>query len=481
MITFFQLCYDFNVIDVNIVLDHPVLGVSVFTYYLFKKDKCRIIKPELYFQANQGYEALKEFFPQKLDNFHGCPLRVTSRPVEPFFKFKGDGNNPKPVGDWENLSGIEGMVLKTLAKTLNFKIQLLPIPSEPTLMTNTTGYGCYAELLRGNADIAIGSLSNSDFGRLWFSVSVLYHFTPYKYVIQGGRILDSMDRLFRPLSFRVWMAILYLYLFGVLMIYVLKYSKSAIRQYVQEPGCTRSLELAAVYLGQPLTRPPRRTFPRTLFIMWVFLTLILRSAYQGLLYDAIRLDKFLKVPLGYDDLIKWNFIIYLSPEVAQLEMFNENRKSIRVVHGDFRTRLDILAKNSDKYATIAMVENYVNYMETARFLGINLYMISETIYVNQLALYLPKQSIFSASLNKKLSSFHNSGLLMHFRTWFSTEKEFFKWTLEEPPIRAISVIRLKSLFCIYVMLISIGLVIFVLELLSTRVKIVRKIIEFLNL
>lgn len=122
----FSLCYELDVINANIIADYPSLGVCMFTYFLDNWYKCRTLRPRLYFRFSQGFENLKTVFPPKFTNFYGCPMKVAARIMPPMLAFRGNTSNPKSVGRWENLSGFEGMLLKSIAASLNFTIQLLP-------------------------------------------------------------------------------------------------------------------------------------------------------------------------------------------------------------------------------------------------------------------------------------------------------------------------------------------------------------------
>ncbi|XP_055913554.1 uncharacterized protein LOC129947137 [Eupeodes corollae] len=203
----FKLCYRYDVIDVNIITDHPEMGVSMFTYFLYSEKVCRSCLPKLLYKFSDGLENLEKVFPEKMNNFQKCPFKVTSRILSPFLSFNGNTSNPQPIGDWDNLYGIEGNLLKLLAQKLNFTIDLRPFPVDRSYVEGNRTHGCFYELEDSKVDLAIGCFGGSIPSTWIFSPTSPYHNAPYLYVVRGRRSLNALSRLAQPFTNEVWLVI----------------------------------------------------------------------------------------------------------------------------------------------------------------------------------------------------------------------------------------------------------------------------------
>lgn len=80
-------------------------------------------------------------FPEYTSDFQGCVLNITAHEIPPLLTFNGDVNNETHLMESYRLNGIEGDILKMLAKELNFEIHLT-FPQERSIIrqfTTSTG------------------------------------------------------------------------------------------------------------------------------------------------------------------------------------------------------------------------------------------------------------------------------------------------------------------------------------------------------
>ncbi|XP_055910418.1 uncharacterized protein LOC129944779 [Eupeodes corollae] len=476
----FSSCRRFHVINANIVLQHPSLGVYVFKYELFTAEKCHLVQPYLFFRFKDNLKEIPKIFPRKLFNFYGCPLRITARSNPPFVTFSGNKSNPVCKDNtWTSLSGMDGELIKLLARNLNFTINLLPFPRGDTFFVNYTGFGCFAELLHGRADIGIGGFSASNPKRLVLTVSDVYQISPVVFIIRGGRELDPISRLVSPFELDVWIYLTVFLIFGTIMIAFLRYTSLSVQTFVfgEEISCPMT-NFFAVFLGYPMNRLPLRNFARFVLLVWLLSSLVLRNAYQGSLFDSFRMDRFSHIPKGYNELMAWDYKILVSKYIEDSETFPKS--GTITVFGGHGARLRYLERKHGRYATIALRDNFMSYMENNYRNGSKLIMVEETVYLHSAAMFLPKHSMYAASINRYLRLFNDAGITRYLAKNNAKDKKIFKRHKNgyDVPLEAITCYRLLGVFEISGALLLLATVIFVLELLSVKWK---KLEGFINI
>lgn len=67
-----------------------------------------------------------------------------------------------------------------------------------------------------------------------------------------------------------------------------------------------------IFFGGGLQRLPTRNFARTLFYIWISTCTVIRSAYQGALFDFIQKSKSVPPLNTVSDLIEHNYTLYMT-------------------------------------------------------------------------------------------------------------------------------------------------------------------------
>lgn len=94
----------------------------VYTYYPYTRFYCAEAKPVQLDQYRNGAWLTKaDFFPNKMMNLHGCPLRVATFSNPPFMMIVDRGQ-------LFELDGIDGILLRVLAQKMNFSGELFLPP-----------------------------------------------------------------------------------------------------------------------------------------------------------------------------------------------------------------------------------------------------------------------------------------------------------------------------------------------------------------
>ena len=121
--------------------------IGFYTYEMFNEDHCgediTIQEVNRYENGKLKYDFL---FPEMLTDFYGCALKVSTQVVEPFVNFHGDFRNASHLRDVQRLGGIEGEILKIMADSLNFTVQLLFTQANSTIELNFNSTGCFKDV-----------------------------------------------------------------------------------------------------------------------------------------------------------------------------------------------------------------------------------------------------------------------------------------------------------------------------------------------
>lgn len=108
----------------------------VYTYYPYTSFYCSEAKPVQLDQYRDGAWLTKaDFFPNKMTNLHGCPLRVATFSNPPFMIIVDHGQ-------YVEVDGIDGILLRVLSQKMNFSNKLIfPADSWGELHSNGSATG----------------------------------------------------------------------------------------------------------------------------------------------------------------------------------------------------------------------------------------------------------------------------------------------------------------------------------------------------
>lgn len=120
----------------------------------------------------------------------------------------------------------------------------------------------------------------------------------------------------------VWLWICVLFVIAVTIIVTLKLTAKNWRDFViGQSNSMPFFNMLSVCLGGtiPMQHTPSRNFARTVLVIWLFSTLVLRNAYQGKLFDNLRINQ-RKAPFFHLDKLfsESNLKLYLTPAYFQI-------------------------------------------------------------------------------------------------------------------------------------------------------------------
>lgn len=147
-----------------------------------------------------------------------------------------------------------------------------------------------------------------------YSMSFAHFYGSLLYAIPSGIPYTSLEKLFFPFNTSVWMYIGVLFVVAIAIMLIFKMLPENSRDFVfGKSNDTPFFNMMNIFLGGSVTlnKMPVRNFARTIFLIWLLFSLVVRNAYQGKLFDNLRSNQ-RKAPLFLlKDLYESNLRIYL--------------------------------------------------------------------------------------------------------------------------------------------------------------------------
>lgn len=120
----FEKSWKLYIHNFNLITISERKTFSLFTYEPFQTNKCGDTNPEIKIpNAQNHFKQSVELFPNKLKNFHNCPIRIPRVNYFPAIQFSENSAN-------STLTGIEGELLMAIKTALNFEIEVVVLENE---------------------------------------------------------------------------------------------------------------------------------------------------------------------------------------------------------------------------------------------------------------------------------------------------------------------------------------------------------------
>lgn len=325
------------------------------------------------------------------------------------------------------------------------------------------------QLASGEADLAVGGFSGSDKRRHQFATSAVYHQSYFIFVVRSERYSGPFGQLIRPFEPVVWLCLLATLLAALICARCLEQ-----RVRLQHPV----ENLIASTTGNPVPshRVPHSSFLRHLLANWLLLTLVLRCAYQAKLFDVLRIPKQQPLPHGLAGLLRQNYTLISS---GYHDFYP--RQLTQLMEGNFSERYQRLqqARKGTRLVTISLDNNLAHWQRKRRR-GSRLTHIREPIYLYQLVIYFPNNTILKFSIDRKIEQLRSSGVLSHIERRYLPAGNFGQVDSNVELVTRITNDMLHGLYRCYVALMAMAGLLLLLERLAGRWSRLRRLLDWLQ-
>lgn len=188
--------------------------------------------------------------------------------------------------------------------------------------------GAAKMILEKRANLTIGYFAATVKRNLIMSSSYVYYTSNLVWTRPPGRLFTSFEKLFKPFKSYLWTCILALFILSFMAIRYTRSQSEKFQNFILGPGNTSPcLNISNIFFGGSLHRLPSKNFARTLLAIFFIYCLVIRSSYQGALFNFMRSASRAIGVNSIEEMAKENFTFFVvdssaefvtgSPEVMQ--------------------------------------------------------------------------------------------------------------------------------------------------------------------
>lgn len=289
---------DTSVLKYQYFMIEDEVAIRLMTFIWYTSEHCNV--PQLIevnsFDKNLGKWESSTFTISKFENFHGCCLLIGVVVQYPALMYNWT------TGPNFEYSGFHFDMLKDFASALNFNLLLNPVMNDQSF---------YFKNLSSDLFLFHMVIWNALKGQSF--ISQPYIFEDELLAVPPGEDYSVYEKLYVPFDKITWILIVFTFFAAFLTIFLLLFTKRNFRDFVIGKDVrTPSLNVLTAFFGISQVKLPSRNFSRFLLMMFIIQCLIIRTAYQGKLFEIMQ--KELKKPqiASIEEAIKKDFTFHLA-------------------------------------------------------------------------------------------------------------------------------------------------------------------------
>lgn len=298
-------------------------SIKLLTFVWYTPEKCATpqLKEVNKFNGRARKWKLGKFSLIKNKNFYGCELVFGAHRQRPAFEFEIQFEPEQKL----SYSGFHYNMIRNIANALNFSLTLNPI----------SRYGGAPLFKNLSIDISM-QLAPFNFYILFTDI---HSFTyPYMYyydfiLVPPGEDYTEYEKLFLPFDVWVWYLIVFTFAVSFTTIFILNFTKPGVKYFVYGKNVqTPSLNVTMIFFGISQIVVPARNFARYLVMVFIMYCLIIRTAYQGKMFEFMQKNMTQAGVQSVDELIDRNFTLHFGAEFAKLYNNSDIFKRYENIH-----------------------------------------------------------------------------------------------------------------------------------------------------
>ncbi|XP_054727323.1 uncharacterized protein LOC129237000 [Anastrepha obliqua] len=425
----FDYFWRYYIINVGVLVEVNSTNIELYTYFPFSRHHCKSV---LLQQLNRDESIVQlrssALFPEKAENFYGCKLMAVLWDVPPYVVLPKDGDAELQFG------GMEGKILHILAAHLNFSLDYIVPPHNEQrgfVLENGTLTGAIKILTEKSGDISLGSFRRTLDRSLVLSQSISFHQTTQVLtVLSKHEHWPSHLILTYPFDVYVWCSLILFYLLPIFLACILARLRIQALHFVYGFSSVRRMVLVwtSALLQQVAMPIPSFNFARYIFVMWLMLTLILRSSYEALLYDFFNTQKTIAPPSTLEQMVARGYKLVVTQSTAQtlseVKAVRNHEIELLVLDLDDTGVFDVLEENPQQNLATATPKDFVNYYITKNEKFGRFHVLADDVFVQAISIHYTKHSFLLSSVNGVLNKLRDSGIIEYCHAMFVERKGF---------------------------------------------------------
>lgn len=421
----FQQFWDKNILKVFVIIKIQKC-YNIYTYKAFKETNCRKVSPEL-LRTICNFEDLKYIpkTPTNLENLFQCPIILETGYIPDVMETVSEGEM--------KILFMESFILKHFTLKINSTLEVIPYEFNHTIDDEDRS----ADIFMGSYNLKLSRTKN-------YSFSYPYEYQNFVMILKKVKMpiptLDFMKKPFKlkPLLFLIVTLIFYLIIFRI----------SEKKSLVDQMFLLYTLSLGISYHKFHLLNKTTKKF-----VFWyLILQIILTSIFTGFMFKSLRIIQFKKLPKSIKELYESNYsetIVYDWPiyfeQLILLPDFKILSKKLAI------KQVPVVQIEVEKSLKPIIGIGTSSYFDSKIF-----YILPERFFRNCICLYLSKNSIFLAVLNRVIFELFESGILLNILKKDETRENII-------PKRPITIIELLQIFKVIFIMYSLSFLVFCFE------------------
>ncbi|XP_055841537.1 uncharacterized protein LOC129908798 [Episyrphus balteatus] len=417
----FKYSLDRMLTNLNVLIDVGGI-IKVYTYFPFNEKKCRDSSLKIHnIFKNGNFLWRKLIFPSKLKNLWQCPLNIVFL--------------DSSVAT-QNLVAIDRDISNIFSRVMNFSIVL---PNEFLISNESPKY--FRLLKEYKADLLTGGAFCTKEDLELYSSTFPYLSVPVFIVIKRPKNVTYLRTLLYPFDRYTWLIIIEL----------------LIGQQIVKHFC-KNIEL----FGKKFTKRPY-------IIVWLLGFIVIRSAYEGLIFKSLKLKPVHILPQNIEEAINDGYkFITNSASYRFLKYVPELENNTIYLNTDKMQAIEIFVKSNKKLAII-MGDHFAYVFKniTANY-DEEYFVFKEPVFILNTCIYFPKTSSLKDEFQNRFMQIFVHGHLGHISRGYSL-KELSKKVKVKHEVKEISLKHVKGILYWFAVLCGLNSFVFVLELLSLKI------------
>lgn len=329
------------------------------------------------------------------------------------------------------------------------------------------------------ADLSLGSFRYTLERTNVLTAALPYYQTYQIYgILSTSQLFTSLELLLYPFDVTTWYLLIVSmisgFLFTILVTDGYNYSKFIRFAMGYPPLRNASMNMFRFLFGQNIMQTPETNFARFTIVSYHVYSLLLRTVYQSLLFQSVKLNIYHEPPHTLTELIDQQCSlvmtegtydsVYTVPRIKQgivdvLKIKNTSEESVF----DF-----VENDNEERCLAVVTPKDFITYHTIKEQKRGLFYVLPESIFAQHVTMYFSKHSFLINRFNELFMNLRSMGLI-DFWAHQSLDTSFLE-NIRESGFKPINVENLDGILFICSVLILICLVVFLLELLVFEMK-----------
>ncbi|KAL7018381.1 hypothetical protein ACKWTF_010728 [Chironomus riparius] len=366
--------------------------------------------------------------------------------------------------------------INVISAALNFTNEISVAKGElpwGLVYENGTCTGNFEELRKNRYDMGLGEFYMKAVRSKYFDNSITHHTTPMVFIIPPGRPYKAIEKMLQPFDHVVWIILLITITIAITIICVVNTRFRNLKSFIYGRGVKSPVMNILVGLfGLQQTVLPGRNFSRFILMKFLILCLVLRSIYQGSLFQFLQSDKRHREIQSVNEMIKKDFTFYMYETGADVL---QNHTEIISRKQPMNTTVNfMLYAQLNGNEKIAALESLMT-IEAEIYNGSNIKYCKESVVTFNIVFYYRKHFYLRDEIDRKIDSLLSSGILDH---WVKSSYKYFGYRhFKDLQPRKLTLDDLRGPFCALLIFHSVSSIVYLMEMIIDRnkVKILEKI------